>query len=354
MKEMISEKWRDLEESGRIVWVEYSEEGDVKGRVDFEKGEMSFEALVPEGVGNGRERAERKIKEMASSMFSRETSAGHKILKDQLGSRQGDLSISEGMDNREDIEIIPHPKIDPNPILSPDGVKRRRYRAEMHLAPDHVPIRALQYLPIVLKSAQRFRLQPELVMAVIHTESMFNPMAVSPCGALGIMQILPEQAGREAYGFLCGTQWTPDRTYLFDPEKNIELGCAYLHLLKYRYFGDEVEPRKNLYLSLCAYNWGPKALRDKVIEKFPMSEMRHDEILEILKKEAPQETATYLEKVTGRITLYQDFLKTGYFDPDVKQVRMPGADLGSSGELPVVSRTGAKNDERPWTESERW
>ena len=94
----------------------------------------------------------------------------------------------------------------------------------------------------IAAAAARHGLDPALVLAVIGAESGHNPMAVSPKGAVGLMQILPETAA------LMGL---PEPA---DPASNLEAGCRYLAALLAT-FGGDVE------LALAAYNAGPGAVR---------------------------------------------------------------------------------------------
>lgn len=89
----------------------------------------------------------------------------------------------------------------------------------------------------LLAAAGRYQLPESLLRAVVHTESNYNPRAVSRAGAMGLMQLMPATA--RALGVE-----SP-----FDPEQNIHGGARYLRLLANRYDGDMI-------LVLAAYNAG--------------------------------------------------------------------------------------------------
>lgn len=94
--------------------------------------------------------------------------------------------------------------------------------------------------------SQRYAIPPNLIFAVIQTESSFNPRAMSNKGAMGLMQLLPATAHAVARDL--NIQWTDDQI-LWDPETNIEMGTYYLRTLLSRF--------ENLEVALEAYNHGP-------------------------------------------------------------------------------------------------
>jgi hypothetical protein len=105
-------------------------------------------------------------------------------------------------------------------------------------------------LPLIERNARLQSLDPALVKAVIAVESGFDPAAVSPKGAFGLMQLLPETAAR--YGVVGDTKRSAAQK-LLDPAVNLRAGTHYLHDLIVQ-FTDDVS------LALAAYNAGEQAV----------------------------------------------------------------------------------------------
>jgi soluble lytic murein transglycosylase len=95
------------------------------------------------------------------------------------------------------------------------------------------------YDQLIRATAARYDVVYALVKAVIKAESSFNRFAVSPKGALGLMQLMPQTAARHGV------------RNVFLPHENIEGGCRHLRMLIDRYRG-------NVPLVLAAYNAGEK------------------------------------------------------------------------------------------------
>ena len=104
----------------------------------------------------------------------------------------------------------------------------------------------MAYRDEILACSSEHRLDPALVAAVICHESRFEPRAVSPAGAVGLMQIMPGTARWIALE--TGIQ-TPSQLRLEDPSTNIALGTWYLRYLFDRFAEFET--------ALMAYNAGP-------------------------------------------------------------------------------------------------
>ena len=168
---------------------------------------------------------------------------------------------------------------------------------------DHLQVRARKYEPLVAAMAERYGVSPNLVFAVIKTESDFNPFAVSHAPAFGLMQIVPSSAGREVNRVLDGNDEPPSSEFLFVPENNIRYGAAYLHLLESRHLEGIEDPLTLEYCTIAAYNTGAgnvlrtfDANRDKA--RGAINALPPSEVYGILRSRLPyQETRRYLEKV---------------------------------------------------------
>lgn len=147
------------------------------------------------------------------------------------------------------VEVAP-PLADGRPDQPvPDAAQPMRQKVLAHLQSQHTGLsrRELDELATtVVEESGRHGMNPELVLAVMQVESHCYNMAVSPVGALGLMQLLPS-TGEELAGKL-DIEWRGPQT-LFDPIVNVKLGVAYLRELSDRY--------RHVPTALAAYNWGP-------------------------------------------------------------------------------------------------
>ena len=177
---------------------------------------------------------------------------------------------------------------------------------------------AEKYRPVVTRFAEHYKISPSLVFAVIRTESNFNPFAVSSAPAYGLMQLVPTSGGRDAYRKAKGQDTVPSRDYLFDPENNIELGVAYLHVLSY----DQLEQIENHvsreYCVISAYNTGARNTykafsSDSVDAVNRINGLEPPAVYDRLRANLPyQETRDYLTKV---VTFRKQFISSADSSP---------------------------------------
>lgn len=131
----------------------------------------------------------------------------------------------------------------------------------------------LAYWDSVQKLAKENGLDPYLVVSLIRQESLFDPKAVSPAAAYGLMQMLHSTATRTAARMKLAP---PAREKLFEPEVNLQLGIYHLKELLQRYSNSYVK-------AIAAYNAGENAVtrwetryagseEDEFIERIPYTE----------------------------------------------------------------------------------
>ncbi|GCB03681.1 lytic transglycosylase domain-containing protein [Ralstonia sp. SET104] len=125
------------------------------------------------------------------------------------------------------------------------GMRQRLVRAVLQ----HPNVPTVE--PLIRQAANKHGIDPALVKAVIAAESGFNPLAVSPKGAIGLMQVIPDTGAR--YGVTGDARRTVAQK-LADPKTNITTGVRYLSDLLRMFSG-------NLELVLAAYNAGEGAVQ---------------------------------------------------------------------------------------------
>ncbi|MBI5193193.1 MAG: transglycosylase SLT domain-containing protein [Nitrospirae bacterium] len=134
------------------------------------------------------------------------------------------------------------------------------------------------YSTFVNKYAGENKLDPFLLFALIREESWFNNEAVSPSGAIGLMQVMPKTASAIKNGD------SVERHTMFDPEFNISLGAKFFADLIKRFNG-------NIIYAIASYNAGPNAVTKWIKER---AGFELDEFIEDIPY---RETRDYVKKV---------------------------------------------------------
>ncbi|RAK52311.1 lytic transglycosylase domain-containing protein [Phenylobacterium deserti] len=182
-----------------------------------------------------------------------------------------------------------------------------------------------------LEPKSGFTLDKALVYAIVRQESRFNPMAVSPVGAVGLMQLMPEAAARAAGDDKLKADMSP----LFDPAFNLRVGQDYVTWLMERGVGYD------LLRTVAAYNGGPGTIQKTA----QMLGSDGNDTLLLIESLPSLETRNYVEKVVAAYWTYKkmfgDETRTldalaggaGVIDArlDLKQATSPGTKYSAQG-----------------------
>jgi hypothetical protein len=158
-----------------------------------------------------------------------------------------------------------------------------------------------KYEDEIIDYSQRLALDPDFVFSLIRQESVFNPMAHSPVGAKGLMQMMNDTARRESQklspDYLPSTQRaeivrkTQFPSALFDVDTNLALGVHHLKTLESQF--------PNPILILAAYNAGPAAA-----QKW-QTRLVQDDMLVFIEKIPYQETRNYVKYILRNYFYYK-------------------------------------------------
>jgi soluble lytic murein transglycosylase len=149
------------------------------------------------------------------------------------------------------------------------------------------------YKNVVTDIAHKFDIEPEIIWSIIRAESQFKADVISPVGAVGLMQLMP-QTGFHLANLLGDKQFSEGQ--LFDPAVNIRLGGKYLSRLSTKF-------EKSLPLIAAAYNAGPHRVETWLIS---FGTLDLDEFIEHIPF---VETRDYVKKVVRNYWVYQRVYK---------------------------------------------
>ena len=147
-----------------------------------------------------------------------------------------------------------------------------------------------RYLEGVRDLSRRYGMDVATLLAIIETESSFNPRAMSPIPAFGLMQIVPTTAGIDAYRYLYGEKRVVTPDYLFDASNNMQMGAAYFHLLSTRYLAGVEDPQNRFLCAVASYNTGIGNLA----KTFTRGRASLSDAVAIINTMSPEEVEAYL------------------------------------------------------------
>lgn len=179
-----------------------------------------------------------------------------------------------------------------------------RFWVDIPMVSNYKSRSASVYHPLIIQAANKYRVEPALIYAIIETESSFNPFAVSPVGAYGLMQVMQATAGRDVFEKVYQRNGSPNRNYLMDPAKNIDAGTAYITILRDRYLRGISHPKSLEYCIIASYNGGTGNLlkafhKDRSVALAQINKLSPQAVYNRIVNYHPQlESRNYLKKVT--------------------------------------------------------
>ncbi|MBL4719874.1 MAG: lytic transglycosylase domain-containing protein [Alphaproteobacteria bacterium] len=143
---------------------------------------------------------------------------------------------------------------------------------------------------------------PEVIHAIIRQESAFDPKAVSPAGARGLMQLMPATARGVARSLKIRHS---TRLLTADPRHNVNLGASYINGLLRDFDG-------SLVLALAAYNAGPHRVRRWLRENGDPRRFDMPDAIDWIEQIPFKETRNYVQRVLENLPLYHHRLRDDF------------------------------------------
>jgi membrane-bound lytic murein transglycosylase C len=257
--------------------------------------------------------AKSKLIQKLVKVLSETDNRGDSILDDQLADENGSEINAANAEKFAEKNISGQLEASKD-YTGKDGKKRKSFSFSLDLKPGHQESRINKYRKEIVKQSKRFNIEPSIAMAITETESSFNPKATSHIPAYGLMQLVPKSGARDAYQYVYDKDKFLGKRYLYNSDNNIELGCAYLAVIRYNYFKRIKDDEKAYMCSVAAYNTGignvAKALTGKGIINPATDEansMSSEKLYKTLRKDLKhKEARDYLERVWSKKDKYSD------------------------------------------------
>jgi membrane-bound lytic murein transglycosylase C len=331
-RERIAARWPDPRLPSQTRWVEYREDLAVRRTANFRDQRLRIEIRHPRGqavedrllahlrglleespaqalqrdpVARSVEKAAREHGEVAAT--------GQPDRRPLASGAWGDGGSEAGARQRAET-LYQRGKVETVPVRAARGSDAERTVLSVDLPEGEALKDYRDYVGPVRRLAGEWGVSPALTLAIMHTESSFNPMAKSHIPAYGLMQIVPESAGRDASRRIFGRPRLLTPSYLYNAENNINVGCCYLSLLDGEYLAAVEEPESRLYCVIAAYNTGPGNVarafnEDGSVARAAQAANRlsPQAVYRRLRRQLPYaEARQYLKRVSRRLPAYRD------------------------------------------------
>ena len=337
---------KDVTISDKTNWVTHTEDLTTRQEVDFKKEEIRITIIADQNISNDQinKDIEKQLALLSETSVDQAQKADPisqrvaEIVKNQnlqpklpplvtpdlkpvitltenpTGSTQAKEEIKKIIQTANIIKMpTPKPITEKKPAAKPALKNKQRIVVTIPMPKVAVSSKAGRYKTPVKNSSDKWKIDTALVLAVIHTESSFNPMARSHVPAYGLMQIVPRSAGQDASALIYGNSKMLSSHYLYTPNKNINVGTAYLHILDKRYLRKIKNPESRLYCTIAAYNTGAGNVARAFTGKTSVTKaaakinaMTPFQVYNHLLRNLPHnETKNYLKRVVSRYEAYK-------------------------------------------------
>lgn len=259
---------RDWGEAARLperkVWVGYRRDRKSRVLVDYERGEITLEQQGATDETVLRDSLTQVLRAETRDLDSMDVVARHldrearaaapKALGDGTPGRQAEPEPNAELDQL--VDKSREPVVEQTQLRDAQGRSQDVGRITVAMLPNHERLSAARVTPVARHFGQRYAIDLPLILSIMKNESAFNPRAQSHIPAFGLMQLVPASGGRDAFKLVEGQDRAPSPDYLFQPNRNIELGVAYLHILDTRYLRAIRDERSRRHCMIAAYNTG--------------------------------------------------------------------------------------------------
>ncbi len=247
----IEEMWGDFKESSPKTWVGYSEDLSGRTTVDFDSSKVVVEVVVDKD--SSEEEVKQKLQALTKKILEEKDETGTTILEGQVASPNDANQAVKPSDAKEVVEQAK--------LIEREVNGKKVYAINLDLVSDSDKKRIAKYEDLISKFCKEAGVEPALALAIIKTESCFNPRAYNRSGnAYGMMQIVPKYAGRTMNRILYNKDKEPASKILFDPEKNLRMGINFLGHLKSKSWKKITNEINQRYCVICSYNGGSGAI----------------------------------------------------------------------------------------------
>ncbi|OIM99657.1 hypothetical protein BFR57_03580 [Idiomarina sp. MD25a] len=309
-KKQLAQVWEEPQLTDKTRFIQYNEDASERTVVDYERNTVTVEVQGRLTKAQLQQRLQQRLNQLSTTTVTN-------ALKSDPVIKQLPQAVQQTIEVEDRTPILDaQPNVDSTAQTTQEATAKTS-KITVKLPPNSQQSRIKRVLPTVEVYAQKHGLSPALILAIIHTESSFNPMARSHIPAFGLMQIVPTSAGKDISDFLYGEQQLFSPAYLFDPDNNIQAGSVYYYLLNRRYFKAVRNNEVRELLSIAAYNTGPGNVARTFGNDYSLTQasaaankMSREQAYQHLMTYLPaQETKNYLRKITQRQTNYQQMME---------------------------------------------